>query len=67
MTSRVKNPNSDLLTSPCIVVSLEWKIILLPVYVLHPMDLDLTLDPNDPDEPYVLFISTASLFKCFHD
>ena len=33
-------------------VGFEQKLLLMPVYVSCPVDLYLTLDPNDPDEPY---------------
>ena len=33
-------------------VGFERKLLLLYVYVLCPIYVYLTLDPNDPDEPY---------------
>ena len=47
-------------TGPCIGVGFEWELILLPIYMLCPIYLKLTLDPNYPDEPYALFISSIS-------
>ena len=36
------------------------KLLLLNVYGLCPIDVDLTLDPNDPDEPYAAVILSIS-------
>ena len=38
-------------TGPLIDVGIEHKLLLMPVYMLCPIYLDLTLDPNYPDEP----------------
>ena len=41
---------------PWIGAGFEKQISLLLVYVLCTIDLDLTIDPNDTDEPYVAVI-----------
>ena len=47
------------------LVFYERKIILLPVYVLCTIYLDLTLDSNDPDEPYAeVVISISPILIC---
>ena len=43
---------SYLWTGPWIGVGFEYKSLLHHVYVLSPIDMDLTIDSNDPDEPY---------------
>ena len=50
-----------LLSGPCIGLTFERNIILLHVYVLCPIYIYQTLDPNNPDETYVAFISKTSL------
>ena len=37
-------------------VGFEQKLLLLPVYVLCPIDFNFTLDPNYPDESYAAVI-----------
>ena len=49
------------LTGTFIGVGIDRKLLLLRVYVLCPIYFYLTLDPNDPDEPYAALISTTSL------
>ena len=52
---------SDLLTGPCIGDVFEYKLLLIPVYMLCQIYFDLTLYQNDPDEPYEAFTSIESL------
>ena len=47
---------SDLWTGTYIGAGFEQKLFFLPLYVLCTIDLDLTVYPNDPDEPYATFI-----------
>ena len=47
-------------STPCIGVGFEQKLLILPVYVLCTIYLDLTLDPNDPNEPNVEVIILIS-------
>ena len=49
-----------------LVLVFERKLPLMPVYVLCPIDLDLTFDPNDPDEPYSEVIISTSPICIFH-
>ena len=49
-----------------LVLVFERKLPLMPVYVLCPIDLDLTFDPNDPDEPYSEAIISTSPICIFH-
>ena len=52
-------------TGPLISVGFERKLLIMPVYVLCPIDLDLTIDPNDNDEPYAaVIISVSPILIC---
>ena len=33
----------------------------MPIYVLRPINVDQTLDPNELNEPYEPFVSSTSL------
>ena len=50
-----------ILTGPCINVGFEWELLLLPVYVICQIDYEPTIDKNDYDEAYVVFINITSL------
>ena len=50
---------------PRIGAGFQRKLILLPVYVLCPIYFDLTIDPNDTDEPYAaVIISISTILNC---
>ena len=51
---------SYLWTVPWIGVGFEQKLLLHTVYVLWPINLDLTLDPNYNDKPYAEIIILIS-------
>ena len=57
--------NQNLLTGTYIGVGFERKLLLLPVYVLRPINFNPTLYLYDPDEPYAAFISKTSLVRVF--
>ena len=65
MTPQVWNFNWDLWSGPCIGVGFEYKLLLLPVYTLFPIDFELTGYPIGPNESYASFISTTSIVSIF--
>ena len=52
-------------TGTWIDVGFERKWLLLPIYVLCEIDLDLYIDTNDTDEPYLeVIIPIPSIWIC---
>ena len=50
---------------PQIGAGFQRKLLLLPVYVLCPIYFDLTIYPNDTDEPYAaVIISISTILNC---
>ena len=57
--------NDDLWSGPCVGVDFLRKLLLLPVKVLWKINVELYLDPNDPDELNSAFIISMSIILIF--